>query len=101
MDKLDSMIDETLYRFELGGDKYKMTHVQDVEEIARLCHEERKGDGNGFTLDRTMRHVGEIPLVFAMQPKYKDLLDGDQQAMAKASKLFFEDHPEFLTSRGL
>ena len=44
-----------------------------------------------------MRKVGSIPSVFLMEPKYKDIIDGDQKSMQKAVKRFFSDHPEFRT----
>ena len=93
-------MDDTLYRFKVEGDKYKMQHVQDVSSVAKSFHAERKDNNNGFTLERSMRKVGSIPLIYAMQPKYKDLIDGDQAAMAKASEVFFRDHPEFMTCNG-
>ena len=94
------MIDDTLYRFKVEGDKYKMQHVQDVSSVAESCHTERKEDHNGFSAQRSMRKVGSIPLIYTMQPEYKDLIDGDQAAMSKASERFFRDHPEFMTCNG-
>ena len=44
-----------------------------------------------------MRKLGSIPSVFLGKPEYKDIIDGDQKAMAKAAKRFFTDHPEFRT----
>jgi hypothetical protein len=80
--------------------QFQIQHIQDVDVTAEQCKLDRKDNESGFSHNRTMRKVGSIPLVFAMQPKYKDLLDGDQKAMAKASKRFFEDHPEFRTCNG-
>jgi len=79
---------------------FKIQHIQNTDITAEQCKLDRDDNENGWSAGRTMRKVGSIPLVFAMQPKYKDLLDGDQNAMGKASKLFFEDHPEFRTCNG-
>ena len=80
--------------------KFQIQHIQDTDATAEQCKLDRQDNDNGFSHQRTMRKIGSIPLVFAMQPKYKDLLDGDQQAMHKASIRFFQDHPEFRTCNG-
>ena len=80
--------------------EFKIQHVQDTNITAEQCKLDRQDNENGWSHGRTMRKLGSIPLVYAMQPKYKDLLDGDQQAMHKASIRFFKDHPEFMTCNG-
>lgn len=80
--------------------KFIIQHIQDVDVTAEECKQDRQNNENGWSVGRTMRKIGSIPLVFAMQPKYKDLLDGDQKAMHKASIKFFRDHPEFRTCNG-
>ena len=79
---------------------FQIQHIQNTDLTAEQCKLARLDNENGWSGNRTMRKVGSIPLVYAMQPKYKDLIDGDQRAMHKASIRFFEDHPEFRTCNG-
>ena len=72
-------------------------HIQDTDPVGQETKGFRTYGDNGFSDERTMRKVGSIPSVFLMEPKYKDIIDGDQKSMQKAVKRFFSDHPEFRT----
>jgi hypothetical protein len=74
-----------------------ITHIQDTDPVGEETKDVRTYSDNGFSDKRLMRKVGSIPSVFLMEPKYKDIVDGDQKSMRKAVKRFFSDHPEFRT----
>lgn len=55
------------------GDKFIYTHVQNIDPIAEQCKELRKGPNNGFSDDRSYRHIADIPeLVFFSHPELVD-----------------------------
>lgn len=43
------------------GDKIKGFHVENVTEIVRQAAEDRKDRNNGWTKERTMRHIARLP----------------------------------------
>jgi len=75
--------------------KTSIQHIQRLDDTGLQVKLERLNTDNGFTDGRTMRKVGSIPSIFLMRPEYKDIIDGDQKAMQKALKRFFQDHPEY------
>lgn len=77
--------------------KATVQHIQKLDDAGNEAKLERRYGDNGFTDGRTMRKLGSIPSIFLGKPEYKDIVDGDQKAMAKATKRFFTDHPEFRT----
>jgi hypothetical protein len=46
---------------EYQGDKFKFTHVQDVNPFYKYAHEQRKEQGNGFSKDRQFRKIASVP----------------------------------------
>ena len=94
----DSYIGDIATRLKIETDTAHIQHIQKLDDVGKQVKDERTYGDNGFTDERTMRKLGSIPSIFLQKPEYKDVLDGDQQAMAKAARRFFEDHPEFRTS---
>jgi len=97
MEHDEDYIGDIATRLKFEGKKFVIDHVQDVTDVGEQVKDERRYSDNGFTDQRMMRKVGSIPSIFLNNPKYKDIVDGDQHAFAKASRRFFEDHPEFRT----
>ena len=93
----DSYIGDIETRLKIEKDKANIQHIQKLDDVGEQTKDERTYGDNGFTDGRTMRKLGSIPSIFLQKPEYKDVIDGDQQAMAKAARRFFEDHPEFRT----
>ena len=93
----DSYIGDIATRLKIEKDTATIQHIQKLDDVGKQVKDERTYSDNGFTDQRTMRKLGSIPSIFLQKPEYKDVLDGDQQAMTKAARRFFEDHPEFRT----
>jgi hypothetical protein len=88
-----------------GGDEIKLAVVSDTTDIDELNAAERKIIGKGFTADRTMRKLANIPM---------DALEtlcalGDRNALnyresdytdAGALLMLLSYHPEFRCSEG-
>jgi hypothetical protein len=52
------------------GDKTVFTHVQNVDPVSKLAWEQRNSGNNGWTKDKSMRKIAEIPeLVFFANPQ--------------------------------
>jgi|TARA_B110000438_G_scaffold303377_1_gene364578 hypothetical protein len=93
----DLYIGDIATRLSLEKDKANIQHIQKLDDVGEQVKDERTYGDNGFTDQRTMRKLGSIPSIFLHKPEYKDIIDGDQKAMSKAARRFFEDHPEFRT----
>ena len=93
----DSYIGDIATRLSLEKDKANIQHIQRLDDVGEQVKNERTYGNNGFTDQHTMRKLGSIPSIFLHKPEYKDIIDGDQKAMSKAARRFFEDHPEFRT----
>jgi hypothetical protein len=50
-----------LIKLEHEGQKLKATHVERVDGNIRYCQELAKDSSNGFTKQRTMRRIGNVP----------------------------------------
>jgi len=94
----DDYIGDIASRLKFRGQEYEIQHTQKLDSVGDQVKLERQYGDNGFSDERTMRKIGSIPSIFAMQPKYRDLIDGDQKAFKKAARRFFDDHPEFRVS---
>lgn len=54
----------------LKGGKQLYTHIQNVDDIAQQCYEDRKDPGRGFNKGKTMQRIASIPeLVFFARPE--------------------------------
>jgi len=93
----DSYIGDIATRLTIEKDNAHIQHIQKLDDVGEQTKDERTYGDNGFTDQRTLRKLGSIPSIFLHKPEYKDVLDGDQQSMAKAARRFFEDHPEYRT----
>ena len=58
-----------------------ITHIQDTDPVGQEAKGFRSYGDNGFSDKRLMRKLGSIPSIFLMEPKYKDIVDGDQKTM--------------------
>jgi len=53
------------------GDNTVFTHRYQIEDVAQRAYKLRQGDNNGFTDNRDMRLIGEIPpIFFTMHPEW-------------------------------
>jgi hypothetical protein len=54
-------IQEGLQGIEHVGDKTILTHTEDITPILEKSHQMRQDSNNGWTKDRSMRHIANIP----------------------------------------
>lgn len=54
------------------GDKKLFHHVQNITPTLEMCHQMREADGNGWSKERTRRHIGSIPeMIFCQHPEWQ------------------------------
>jgi len=84
------------------GDKLKIVRQQDVEPVLDQCKEERNNGTNGFSVNRTWRKIGSIPMIFVekiLREKGINVLDGSPEAV-KAVKDFLKENDGFRSVDG-
>lgn len=53
------------------GDKKLFHHIQNITPTLEMCSEMRNADGNGWSKEKTRRHVGSIPeMIFLQHPEW-------------------------------
>jgi hypothetical protein len=63
--------DKGLVEAQYIGDKFVFTHAQNIDPVLAEVQRFRNDVGDGFTQDRTMRHVGCIPEIeFLRHPEW-------------------------------
>ena len=71
---------EGLWKARYEGDKFRLLHAQKVDDILMNAYQAREHSDNGWTEDRSMRKIGEIPMLeFVKHPEFAY----DQNAIAK------------------
>lgn len=84
-------------------DKFKFLHGQDMTPTLEYTKYLREtGASNGYSKDRSYRHIGEIPtlLYYEYLKKYPELIDGDRAQQHKILRKIFAEHPELRVSQG-
>lgn len=71
-------------------DRYIFHHAQDIDPVLAEAQRIRMGnDSNGFTDDRTLRHIGHIPASAIMaNPALREAQYGDPEIFAKMCQLY-------------
>lgn len=75
-----------LAQMDVHGDKFKFTHVQNVEKVMAQAHQDRKDERQGWSKDRTMRRVASIPVIeWLRHPEWQQeiVAYGDSPSMRK------------------
>ena len=87
---------------EFEPDRYSLKTVIPSDQIGEAAMRKRREIGKGFTRERTMRHIAEIPLDELVALGHSGCDDavaaamGDDAALKKLIKL----HPEWRVSEG-
>lgn len=77
-----------LVSWENKGDKFRMTHVENIAPVALSCKEMRKDPNRGFSKKRMFQHIARIPaLVFF---ENKQLTNPDGKINKKELKKFLQ-----------
>ena len=83
------------------GDIYYQA-VEEITDVVNSNYESQADPNNGFTADRTMRKVADIPVsVYHLWAKKIGYYQMDKLDRWRAMKLFIKEHPEYSTVTAL
>lgn len=86
------------------GDKFIVNHHEEVSGVLKKNYEDRLDPRNGFSKDRSQRHIARVPMTvwFGWIKDHPELMKGDLKLREKTliNLLKKEENEIFLTVKG-
>lgn len=82
--------------FDASGNKLHRVRIQNVEPLIGEIRAAKNENPNGFTKDRTMRRIGEVPMILVAE-MMKQGINPLQKGNEKAVLRFLNENSKFRT----